>query len=237
MTSKQSQIISTVLSPACRVWLRSQVSQVEDLQVKIQGGDRQILRGYIPHVSISARHAVYQGLLLSEIQLVGENIRINLGQVLKGKPLRLLEPVSVAGQLLLEEADIKASLQSSLLSTGLNDLLRLLLEASGVKNPDEVLKYCKINWQQVTFDADWLTLAGIIIDPTGNTAPVVIRAGLTLPSSHELRFDPLQIEISPELLPGKLDSFQVDLGSEVDIEELTLLPGQLVCRGRLTVIP
>jgi hypothetical protein len=236
LTPKHSRIISTVLSPACSVWLRSQVSKVEDLQVKIEGGDRQILGGYIPRVSISAHHAVYQGLHLSEIQLVGENIRINLGQVIKGKPLRLLEPIPVVGKLLLQEADLKESLQAPLLSTALTELLGTLLQSGGIKSPDEALKDQQISWQQVTIDSERLTLGGVLAD-ADNPRPVEIRSGLTLASSHELRLAPLEIQMASESPVRNLDSFQIDLGSEVDIEELTLKPGQLMCRGRLRVIP
>lgn len=237
MTTKQSRIIGTVLSPALHLWLRSQVSQVEDLQVKIAGGDRQILSGHIPHVSISAEHAIYQGLYVSKIQLVGENIRINLGQVIKGKPLRLLEPIPVSGQLRLEADDLKASLQSPLLSTALTELLATLLQAGGVKNPAAVFQDRQITWQQVTLESERLTLAGVITDANGNTTPVVIRSGLQLASSHELRLDPLAIQMQSALPIGNLDSFQIDLGSEVHLEELNLIPGQLLCRGSLKVIP
>jgi hypothetical protein len=81
---KKSTIISTVLSPALRLWLRSQVEQLEALQFNIIGGDRQILTGHIPGVSIAASGVVYQGLHLSKIQLEGTDIRVNLGQVIKG---------------------------------------------------------------------------------------------------------------------------------------------------------
>jgi len=81
---------------------------VSNLEVKISGNDRQILHGTIPRVSILAHHAVYQGL--RKIQLVGEGIRTNLGQVLRVS-LRLLEPVPVFGELLQESA-LNASLQS-----------------------------------------------------------------------------------------------------------------------------
>jgi hypothetical protein len=213
------------------------VSKVEDLQVHIQGGDRQILGGYIPRVSISARHAIYQGLHLSQIQLVGENIRINLGQVLKGKPLRLLEPVTVAAHLLLEEADLAASLKAPLLSTSLTDLLGTMLQAGGITNPANALKDQQISWQAVKIEAGRLTLAGVLADATGNTTPVAIEAGLQLASSHELRLAPLHIQTPYELPGGKLESFPIDLGPEVDIEELTSIPGQLVARGRLRVMP
>ena len=122
--SSKQRIISKILSPAVWLWLRSQVEQVSNLEVKISGSDRQILTGYIPRVFMCARHVVYQGLHLSQVQLVGENILTNLGQVLRGKPLQLLEPVPVSGELLLKESDLNASLQSPLLANALNDLLK-----------------------------------------------------------------------------------------------------------------
>lgn len=96
-TKVQSKIIASVLSPAIKLYLRSQVDQVEGLEIKIKGGDSQILRGHIPEVSLMAQRAIYQGLFLSQVQVTGENIKINLGQVLKGKALRLLEPIFIAG--------------------------------------------------------------------------------------------------------------------------------------------
>lgn len=244
MTPNQSRIISRVLSPAVRLWVRSQVSQVEDLHVKIEGRDRQILTGYIPRVSLGAQHAVYQGLHLSQIQLVGENIRINLGQVLKGKPLHLLEPVPVTAIAVLEEAHLAASLQSPLLSTALTELLSTLLNCTEVRvtntNTDAACKNLEnqqISWEKVAVDTDTLTVGGSYTDARGNSVPVVIRTSLHLASSHELRLDPLEIQIPPYLPVANLDGFLLDLGSEVALEELTLTPGQIVCRAGITVIP
>ena len=107
---KSTDLISKVLSPALRLWLRSQVESVAELNFSIQGKDRQILTGYIPSISLNSSRAVYQGLHLGEVELLGENIRINIGQVLKGKPLQLLEPIQVTGQVRLDQADLEASL-------------------------------------------------------------------------------------------------------------------------------
>ncbi len=236
LKSKKSRIISTVLSPALRLWLRSQVEQVEVLQFKIVGGDRQILTGYIPSVSIAASGAIYQGLHLSKIQLEGTNIRVNLGQVIKGKPLRLLEPVPVVGELLLLESDLQASLESPLLSTALTELLATLLKSDGITNLDNDLKDRQISWQQVAIHTDQLTLVGTLTDAV-QTTPVVIRANLQLATMRVLQLNSLQIQLKPESEPINLDGFQVDLGSEVALQEITLTPGQLRCCGRLTVLP
>lgn len=236
LKSKGSRIISTVLSPALRLWLRSQVEQVEDLQFKIVGGDRKILTGHIPTVSVAASRAVYQGLHLSNIQLEGSEIRVNLGQVIKGKPLRLLKPFPVIGQLLLQTSDLQASLGSPLLSNALTEFLETLLQTNGITTLGEDLKERQITWQQIDIDAGQVTIYGTLIDTSG-TMPVVIRAGVQLATAQELRLHPLQIEIPPIIPSRHLDSFEVDLGSEVDIQELTLTPEQVMCRGRLTVLP
>jgi hypothetical protein len=229
VSSKQSRIISKVLSPAIRLWLRSQVERVSHLEVKISGGDRQILSGSIPRVSISASNAVYQGLHLTQIQLVGEGIRTNLGQVLKGQPLRLLEIVPVAGELLLQESDLTASLQSPLLSNALTELLEMLL-------PESYQIEGQVSWHKIVIDPDQLILSGTLVD-SSSTKPLFLRSGLQLASCHELQLTQPQLQTSHDLLLKELENFKLDLGPEVNIQELTLTTGQMLCRGSINVIP
>lgn len=233
-TQKQSKIISKVLSPALRFWLRSQVESVEELQVEITGGDRQILGGYIPQVCLNSYRAIYQGLHLGNIDLSAENIRINIGQILKGKPLRLLEPIQVGGEIQLEEDRFQASLSSPLLSSGLSDLLGMLLDACQID--DRALKNYPSCWQEIVFEIDKFSLTGVLIDERETRIPIALRSGLELFSPQILRLHPLQLEIG---LPGweniTLSDFRVDLGSDVELDTLKLEPGQLLCRGRLLV--
>lgn len=227
--TKTSRIISTVLSPAIRLWLRSQVERVEALEFKITGGDRQILTGNIPNISIATSHAVYQGLHLSQIQLEATQIRVNLGQVIKGRSLRLLEPVPVTGQLVLSETDLQASLESPLLSTALSEFLGTLLKSPNLDSKNQPLSF---RWQKITIDTGLLTLSGTL-----QATPIVIIAGLQLASPHELLLNPFQIQRSSPLESKNLDGFQVDLGSEVALQEISLSPGKLICRGCLRVLP
>ncbi len=210
-----------------RLWLRSQVDSVSNLEVKIAGSDRQTLTGYLPRVSVSAIHAVYQGLHLSQVQLVGENIRTNLVQVLRGQPLRLLEPVPVFGKLLLQESDLNASLQSPLLANALTDLFKILLPAYLVH---------RHSWHQITINNSQLIISATLAVDTSNPMPVTIRTDLQLANCHELVLQP-QIQTQAGALLVDLDNFKLNLGAEVAIEELTLSSGQLLCRGRINVIP
>jgi len=241
---KQSQLISKVLSPAVRLWLRSQVEQVEELQVKIEGGDRRILTGQIQRVGITAHKAIYQGLHLSHLELVGEKIRINLGQVLRGKPLNLLEPITVTGRLVLEEADLNASLSAPLLTNALTEFLATLLKSEIQAVLDAPLPgHQAINLEnsKIIIAAGQLTLSANLAAVSGTLTPIVIRTGLQLKNGHTLQLDRPQwlthLQAKRGLPLGDLDGFEIDLGPEVDLQELSLENGTLVCRGRIMVTP
>jgi LmeA-like phospholipid-binding len=237
LKSKKSHIISSVISPAVRLWLRSQVEDLAALQFKIQGGDREILTGHIPSVSIAATSAIYQGLHLTEIELEGTNIRCNLGEVFKGKALRLLEPLPVSGKLLLLEKDLQASLCSPLLSNALSELLDTFLKVGNLIHPPQDFPSQQIHWQDIKIDTGHITLSGILPNSTIGTTPVTIHAGLILTTPQELQLNPLSIQLSSNQPPIILDGFRINLGPEVDIEELILTPGKLICRGGLKVMP
>ncbi|MGL5034289.1 MAG: LmeA family phospholipid-binding protein, partial [Microcystaceae cyanobacterium] len=131
MPLTSSNLISKILSPALGLWLRSQVEQIEKLDINIEGKDGQILRGYVPQVSLKSYRAIYQGLQLGKVLVKGENIRINIGQVIKGKPFQLLEPIQVSGELQLAQTDLEASLNSEILTNAFTELLIALLELKG----------------------------------------------------------------------------------------------------------
>lgn len=243
-SSKQSHLISSVLSPALRLWLRSQVEQVETLQVKIESGDRQILSGKIQRAFISAQGAVYQGLHLSQIQMVGENIRVNLGQVLRGKPLRLLEPVPVTSELRLQESDLNASLKAPLLANALAEFLAKLLQSeiqAVLESPLPAEQAVNLDNSQIVIESGQLTISAALASTNGTTTPIFIRTGLELENSHTLRLKNPQwlthLKAKRGLPLGDLDNFMIDLGPEVDLEVLTLEPGEIRCCGKITVIP
>ena len=136
------------------MWLRTQVSQIEQLQVDIEAGSRQVISGSIPRVSVIAYKAVYQGLHLSKVDLIAENIHINIGSVLKGQRLRLLEKVPVSGEISQHEEDLSASLSSTLLSTALNDLLVKFLPENGLNSKSTT-------WQKVEIKDGLLLISAI----------------------------------------------------------------------------
>lgn len=230
MTGKTKGIIGSVLSPACGAWLRSQVSQVDELQVQIGGGSLQILGGTIPQITVVAVGAVYQGLYLGSIDLNAENIRVNLPQVVRGQPLCLLAPIPVQAVAKFTETDLQASLAAPLLSNAISDLLTQILATDAAQSK------WQIDWQQLQILPKTLVLQGNLTTIEG-TAPLELRMSLEIVDGHILHLDPLAISCPIDLPGSNITSFKIDLGRDVNITELHLNEGLLLCRGQIQVNP
>lgn len=239
-------VVSKVLSSAVRLWLRSQVESAEVLDFQIEGGDRQILSGYIPNVVIAARRAVYRGLHLSQVGLTGETIRINLGQVLKGKPLKLLNIVPVHGSLSWDEADLNASLKSPLLMDALAEFFLVWLKASSHLLPEALAQAIKaplaLQEAQATIDDNQLTLKLNWRSPPKISTPGIsttLHTGLSLVSKNRLKLEQpfLLTYLAQETSTTQLQDYEVEIGTDVELQEFRLEPGKLRVQGRLNVLP
>lgn len=250
---KGSRIIGRVLPAAVRLWLRSQVEQVEDLSLDLGGRDREIISGYLPSVSIAATQAIYQGIHIGRLQLSAQDIRINIGQVLRGKQLRLMKAFPVLGEVSLSADDLNASLTSPLLSQGLNDFWRSLIQNSELAQlietrygqiplqPDVILRSPKIRLGNQCLGLSFYPRA------QGQTAEqkVILGTGLSIFAGNQLQLNtPRWLEHLDDLSdPSEgqsidaLQGFQWNLGSDTQLSQLALQTGQLVCNGQIMVNP
>jgi hypothetical protein len=232
-------LISRLLAPAIELWLKSQVERVEQLQIQVQAGNRQLLSGTIPQLTLLAQNAVYQGLHLSAIDLTGQNIRVNLKQVIQGKPLQLLEPIAVNGTIVLEETDLNTSLAAPLLA---NAIKLFLLDMLRSNNLEAVTDDGDLNLQnlQLRLLPDRLTLKADLISQSGKSTEIAIRSGLRLTQPNQLQLH------QPQWLPHfnakrglplqDLDGYPFDLG-DTELSELTIGADRITCVGQLLVQP
>ena len=219
-SSKRIRIVTKMLTKALEFWLRSQVSGISQLEVEIQASDKQLLSGCIPRVLIFALHAIYQGIHLTQIELIAENIQIDIRSILKGQPLRLSEMVPVFGELIVEEEALNASLSSDLLSRALNEVLHKLL-------PEDSRKTKQIIWRNTCIEEKKIILAAtqeLQIDPQ----PLEVRFGLNLYSGNELQIYPITIQDNTKIYVESDEVYKLYLGSDVDIQELVVVPGKVV---------
>ncbi len=226
-------IIDRLLGGGVKLWLRSQLTRIEKLNVTIKGKDRQIMTGYIPEVFIAADAAIYQDISLSEAEVKGVNIRFNLNEVIKAKPFQLLEPISVTTRVLIKQSDLQASLESALLSEGLTSFWQNLLEESNYNNTEE-LQNSSIMWQEFSLTSGRLELTGTIQD---GDCQITIITGLGLLNPQTLLFSPVTILGVPDLVQNSVSELAINLGNEVSIAELKLEENQLLLMGTITVLP
>jgi hypothetical protein len=231
----KTEIISKILTPALKLWLRSQLDQVEDLEININAGDTQILRGKINSVFLKTTLAVYQGIHVRKVEVATEKIGVNLGGMVRGKPFRLLQPILVSGELEVTENDLNRSLCSSLLSQGLKDLVGLLLEEKGYTEVEKMLANYELTWQNLTLNADKFILNGIVTDSQGNTNQLILCSGLELSNLQTLSLNPIYIEGIPEIEDFSLNQFTVDLGSDVQLQQLSLSEQKIYFLGKVKV--
>jgi hypothetical protein len=232
-----SNLIGKILAPALRLWLRSQVDGVETLDLSIDGKDHQILRGYVPKVELISHQAIYQGLQLGRVLLKGENIRINIGQVIKGKPLQLLEPIRVSGAVQLSQSHLQASLASELLANAFSELLMALLAQEGIPEPEAALAPYQFQWQAIALEQQSFRLQGQVTDQAGQSGTVTLSAGLQLVSPKRLHLAEIILAGLPTIQNQHLTPLMVDLGEDVEIESLHLNEGELSCLGKLLIRP
>jgi hypothetical protein len=226
-------VIGKLLSSAVKLYLRSQVKGVEDLEVKIIGQNKQILQGYIPQVYLSCDRAIYQGLHLSQVQLKGADIAVNLSELIKQKPLKLLEPVFVELQLRLDAEDLQASLDSTLLQGGLSDLWQMILAAQNNADSQELLS-STIEWQSLAIANNQLDLVGIYQNRDGTTQKLTLSTGINLTNPHTLDLSPLNV--TSDLLRGNLDrSLEIHLGTDVALQAVTVESEQISCSGKIRI--
>jgi len=243
----QSHLISTIVSPALSMWLRSQTDWVETLHVKLEGGDRQLLSGYIPAVSISAQRAVYQGIHLSCVELKGSEIRVNVGQIVRGKPVRLLNEIPVYGEVSISLSDLNASIQNPLLAHAIAEIIATLIHSNPHRFADSSFGRVLIPNQRIDLEdlqvnaaPDRLTLSGWMRSSSGRLY-LTLNSRLRLSDVRTLNLEDIQILVTPTSQGDRsftaLDDIALDLGSEVCLYELVVHPDRLFCRGTIRVIP
>lgn len=226
--------IGWVLSSAVQLWLRSQVESVAELEVQIEGGDRQILQGVIPQVSLCGSGAIYQGLHLSTLELQGTGIQVNLRDILRGKSLRLQDPVPVVVRLHLTEADLNASMRSPLIADAFTPLFfpQFALALSWDSEPT-------LTWEgaAILSSEETLTLRGSFHAPSQAAQPFLLQTGLQLGPNSELLFVNPTIQLLSNSAAIPLKTVILPLGSDVAISELSFTESGLICQGQLTVLP
>lgn len=230
-----SRLIARFLPAAIRLWLHSQLDHLEGLEFGIDGQDRQLLSGNLPQVTLAANRAAYQGLRVSHARLIARDICLNLGQVLRGKALRLLQPFPVEGQVWLSREDLQASLGAPLLLQGLGDLVARL---EPLDPQTLVVLPCLSTVTGIELGHNWLALTWG--EPDLRADRLRLETAMVLQDQRWLYLhQPLVSRYADGAWsdPIAMETVAFDLGSETEIDDFVITPDHIQIKGTVRVIP
>ncbi|MFZ4640799.1 MAG: DUF2993 domain-containing protein [Nodosilinea sp.] len=233
-----SRLIGRLLPPAIRLWLHTQLDHLEGLDFGIQGQDRQILSGYLPQVTLSADQATYQGLRIRNARIRASDIYLNLGQVLRGKALRLLQPFPVRGEVYLSIEDLQASLQAPLIIQGLGDVVGRLEPLAPFPGEGSVQLPCLSKVTDVTLGHNWLALTWGGAEPQANQ--LRLETTMVLRDQRWLYLHQPVISRYADRAwsdPIAMETVAFDLGPETEIDDFVITPDHIQIKGTVRVIP
>ncbi|NJK30046.1 MAG: DUF2993 domain-containing protein [Acaryochloris sp. SU_5_25] len=250
---RKNRLIARVLTPAIKVWLRSQLDSIDNLQLDIDSSNREILSGAIPKVFLAASQAVYKGIHLSQAQVIAENIRTNLGQVLRGKALQLLEPLPIDLEATLTATDLRASAAAPLFQQALQmGLVPLLAQQLNVfsdwpfpcwqplANPLAVSQIT-VSALRMELRPQRLHIHAQVAHPSVPQPQwVMLNTGLKLVNPHELQLDEPQgcfPATHQSMSLAQLQNFSFDLGPDVCLDQLQITAEAILCQGQIKIMP
>ncbi len=222
MIWKKSHFLTKIFTPALRLWLNSQLDTVQGLELQLISSDQQLFQGIIPKVFLQSDFAIYQGLHFDQINLTAEEIQVNMAQVLRGEPLHLLKPVSISVKMRITERHLNDSLPSFLLQSGLRDVLLLLFKTDYLP--------C-FHWDSITLEENGFILKGKRLSSFSDS--VLIQGDVRLNGSQQLLISPMKVEgldLNQEFAP-----IELDLGSSIQLDNLTITQDAIFLQGNLIV--
>ncbi len=230
----QSQLLSGLISPLLQVWVRSQVQQVDDLRVVVNGPDAELSNGRIQSIDISGRNLVYSGIPARSLSLRGSDIRLDTRRALQGGGLRLEQPVRADIALSLSEQDINTYLASPTFQEQVKDLkVKLPTQFGGDQQTEVKLELLNPSARLLR---DRLEIAATVRLQGGEPAPLRLSTGIAV-NGRQLRL------VDPQLVDEKgqgvaiesLAGLQISIGRELELRRVAISPGLLVLEGTYQV--
>lgn len=99
-----------LLATALQLWLRQQCERLDSLELQLQGSAAGLWRGRLAGVRVRARGVRYQHLQLDLVDLTSGALRVQLGSLWRGQPVKLQEPFAVRGLVSFTAAGLNHSL-------------------------------------------------------------------------------------------------------------------------------
>jgi hypothetical protein len=234
--SAKAQWVAPLITPLLKTWVMQQVTKADNLDIKLQGTDQELLRGMIPQINISADNVVYQGIQAHSVNLVGRSVQLDLSQALRGGGgVKLKSPVQADLAITMAEPDLNRYLTSPQFQKQFANL-RLPMPGSSGSGSTVPLS---LNQPQLRFLEQGRVEVGAALKPEqGPSLPVQITTGLDLLNSNTLKLNNPELKSSGQLLPTELlQNLKIDLGQDTQVKSLDIRKGLMQLSGIFTIRP
>lgn len=108
--TQRSSPVLQLLASGLQFWIRQQCEAVDSLELQLHGSSLALLRGRLEGVSLVARRVVFSGLEIEMVELRSDAIQVQLGNLLKGRPLQLDHPFRIEGYAAFSGSGLSRSL-------------------------------------------------------------------------------------------------------------------------------
>lgn len=233
--SAKAQWVGPLLTPLLKTWIMQQVTRADNLDIKLQGTDQELLGGLIPQINISADNVVYQGIQARSVNLVGRSVQLDLAQALKGGGVKLKSPVHADLAITMAEPDLNRYLTSPQFQ---KQFANLRFPMPGFAGSASSLPL-SLNQPQLTFlDQGRVQVTAALKPEQGPSLPVQITTGLDLLNNNTLQLNNPELKSSGQVLPNELlQNLKIDLGQDTQIKSLDIRKGLMQLSGIFTIRP
>lgn len=198
-----------LLSNGLQLWVRQQCQSIESLEVELRGSALNLLRGQLGGASVQARRAQFQSLQIEQVELSSGAIQVQIGNLLKGRPLALEHAFSVRGRISLSGEGLSRSLGQPAWRPLGDSLAETLLGLASLRS--------------VRIEHDVLILAA---EGWGRPDPVELKT----------RLDAVEGTVQISSLDGRL-STRLAMDPQIRIEHAAVEAGLVQLSGTATVVP
>ncbi|MBT9311557.1 LmeA family phospholipid-binding protein [Leptothoe kymatousa] len=200
--------------------IRSRLSRVEDIQVRVDNGSNlNLLKGKIDGLHIGSR-GIYPtpGFRVAIADLETDPIDLNFGKLQRGKVV-LDQPLNGALHVVITPEDLNNYLQSPEFTERLNQIKINLGNAAQAR---EVSRYELTNPKATFLPNNRLQLELDLSEPSlGDSLNIKAQAGFTIENGHRLVLVDPEVSVNDSPAPPQLvDTFTANLGDRLSLRNL-----------------
>lgn len=242
MRSKDLDIGEQAISQAAEAGIKSQMDEVESLDVELRTDPGKLARGEVDEVTVEGRGLVVQNALRTEhLSLKANSVDIDMIKAALGD-IKLEQPADASARVVLKAEDIQKAFNSDYVKQKLRGQKIDLPSGERVTTDASNVSFTIPEAGQIAVEADVMLIEKVETHHVAFTARPQLMEGGHVVTLEDIQYDEATNDM-PELTQSLVDSTQdiLDLrsfelsGTTLQFDELTVVPGQLIIQAQAKI--